>query len=59
MSQREFPINLDMNRGWSMITETKKINRLVFMWLDAYTVQYTGLSIRAEPVAHVTAEHAW
>lgn len=23
MSQREFPINLEMNSGWSMITETE------------------------------------
>lgn len=38
MSQSEFPINLEMNSGWSMITETEKINRLVLMSSENYTV---------------------
>ena len=38
MSQSEFPINLEMNSGWSMITEIEKINRLVLMSSENYTV---------------------
>ena len=41
MSQSEFPINLEMNSGWSMITETEKINR--YQKITPYMYKYIML----------------